>query len=90
MRPRRLMRSGSNVRTPVSEPIVRRLKLGLSRPDFVWLNLPPAAIWRYERIREPDRRLQTAAGAESNSSAVQRTHGHGRARAGNDPGNGCE
>ena len=75
---------------PVSEPIVRRLKLGVSRADYVWLNLPPAAIWRYERIGEPDRRLQTAFGVAPNLSAAPQTHRHGRARAENDPDNGCE
>ncbi|MBM3582557.1 MAG: hypothetical protein FJX37_11425 [Alphaproteobacteria bacterium] len=33
---------------PVSEPIIRRLKLKVIRADHIWLNLPPAAIWRYE------------------------------------------
>ena len=75
---------------PVSEPIVRRLKLGVSRADHVWLNLPPATIWRYERIGEPDQRLRTAFGTASNSGAAPRTHRHGHPRAENDPGNGCE
>lgn len=75
---------------PVSEPIVRRLKLGVSRADYVWLNLPPAAIWRYERIGEPDQRPRTAVGAASNSGAAPRAHRDDPARAENDPGNGCE
>ncbi len=75
---------------PVSELIVRRLKLGTSQADYVWLNLPPAAIWRYERNRELGQPLQTAVGAASNSSAAPQMHRHGHARAGNDPGNGYE
>ena len=64
---------------PVSGPIVRRLKLGVSQANQVWLNLPPAAIWRYERLGEPDRAGQTAVGAAANSSAVLRTRDCGRA-----------
>ncbi len=36
--------------SPVPERIVRALKLKAWRYTRVWLNLPPAAIWVYERV----------------------------------------
>ncbi len=74
--------------SPVPESIIRRFGLEVNFADYVWLNLPPAAVWRYERIREPDQQLRPA--AASNSNAAPPTHRYDRACVGSDSRDDCE
>lgn len=50
--------------SPVPRPLMSRLGLKAQRTNHVWFNLPPASIWRFERIRPPSERRQSSPGPD--------------------------